>query len=364
MTHPPKNPQKSPPTRRSTAKPSPHRKAGQAGAGAPPANPRTVAIACQGGGSHTAFTGGVLQSLLGGIDPQHHRVSGLSGTSGGALCAAVAWFGLLQDKPALGATLLESFWQEMAAQQLPDAVSNQFLVWLQRSSAWLALPEISPYQLPPTGQKYLAEVIARHVEFARLPALVKPASPRLLVGAVDVLSGQFEVFHSHHASPQKRIGVDALLASAAIPELFRAVPVGDGRYWDGLFSQNPPVRGFLSDVAERDAKPDEIWVIQINPDRRADEPRSTSDIADRRNELAGNLSLRQELFFIEQANAWLAKGWLSAEHFKPVTIRYIRLGLDLDYPSKLDRSPAFIDTLLAEGRRAGSEFIRQLAAAP
>ena len=349
---------------RPSTKPSTRRKAGPtAGSRSAPAA-RTVAIACQGGGSHTAFTGGVLQALLGQIDPQRHRIIGLSGTSGGALCAAVAWFGLLQGKPALGATLLESFWQEMAAQQLPDAVSNQFLVWLQRSSAYLALPEVSPYLVPTAGQKYLAAVIARHVDFARLPALLKPTSPRLLVGAVDVLSGQFGVFHSHHADPNLRFGLDALLASAAIPELFRAVQVGDGLYWDGLFSQNPPVRAFLSGAPERDAKPDEIWVIQINPDRRAEEPRSTSDIADRRNELAGNLSLHQELFFIEQANAWLDKGWLTAEHFKPVAIRNIPLDLDLDYPSKLDRSPAFINSLLAEGRRAGLEFLRQFQTAP
>ncbi len=324
------------------------------------APPKTIAIACQGGGSHTAFTGGVLQALLRHIDPQQHRIIGLSGTSGGALCAAVAWFGLLQGKPALGAEQLESFWQEMAARQLPDAVSNQFMVWLQRSSSYLALPEISPYQLPTAGQKYLAAVIERHIDFARLPTLIKPTSPRLLVGAVDVLSGQFSVFHSHQSSAQKPISVDALLASAAIPELFRAVEVGGCLYWDGLFSQNPPVRPFLAGEQERDAKPDEIWVIQINPDQRTSEPRSNSDIADRRNELAGNLSLHQELFFIEQTNAWLDKGWLKADHFKPITLRHIPLRLDLDYPSKLDRSPAFINSLLAEGRREGSEFIRQL----
>ena len=80
-----------------------------------------------------------------------------------------------------------------------------------------------------------------------------------------------------------------VLASAAIPTLFRAVHVDGGTYWDGLFSQNPPVRELL------DTRPDELWVIQINPTARADEPTTVLDIADRRNELAGNLSLYQEL---------------------------------------------------------------------
>ena len=78
--------------------------------------------------------------------------------------------------------------------------------------------------------------------------------------------------------------------------------VDDGTYWDGLFSQNPPVR----DLPTRD--PDEIWVIQINPTEADAEPRTVMDIANRRNELAGNLSLYQELHFIEKIDQLLAEG--------------------------------------------------------
>ncbi len=104
----------------------------------------------------------------------------------------------------------------------------------------------------------------------------------------------------------------------------------------------------------------EIWVVQINPDTRSAEPTTLSDISDRRNELSGNLSLNQELFFVEQTNEWLRNGWLNAPHFKQVAVRKIPLRRELDYPSKLDRSPAFINDLLAEGRRAGADFLRSL----
>lgn len=172
---------------------------------APTQTPKTIAIACQGGGSHTAFTGGVLQALLRNIDPARHRITGISGTSGGALCSAIAWYGLIQNNPERGAQLLESFWDEMSSRNLPDALSNHFLVWLQRSASVFALPAISPYQLPNTGQDYLADIIKQHIDFAQLPVLVKPDSPRLLVGAVEVLSGQFTVFNSHHEEAEKRI---------------------------------------------------------------------------------------------------------------------------------------------------------------
>lgn len=322
--------------------------------------PRKIALACQGGGSHTAFTGGVLQTMLRNLDPAQHQIIGLSGTSGGALCAAIAWYGLLQGKPAHGADLLESFWQKISSTQLPDALSNQFLVWLQRSASYFTLPEISPYQLPTTSQDHLGKLLNQHIDFARLPALIKPDSPRLLVGAVEVLSGKFTVFHSHHGLPEKRISVGALLASAAIPDLFRAVHLGNGIYWDGLFSENPPVRSFLAGEQRHEAKPDEIWVIQINPEKRSSEPKTNSDIIDRRNELSGNLSLNQELFFVEQTNDWLRKGWLTAGHFKHVTVRKIPLRLELDYPSKLDRSADFINSLIAEGRREATEFLHHL----
>ena len=321
---------------------------------------RTVAIACQGGGSHTAFTGGVLQSLLEGLDKSRYQLHGFSGTSGGALCAALAWYSLLLDDPRRGSRLLESFWQQMSATQVPDMLSNQFLVWLERSRNFLPTPELSPYQLPSAGQDFLASILKQHIDFAQLPSLLTPHSPILMAGAVNVRSGEFTVFHSRHQNPEKRISVDALLASAAIPELFRAVHIGKDIYWDGLFSENPPIRSFLSGHGSRDAKPDEIWIIQINPERQRREPQSISEIGDRRNELAGNLSLNQELFFVRQTNDWLAKGWLSADHMKHIELRFISLETDLDYPSKLDRRPSFIEELMAEGRHQGSEFLQRL----
>ena len=138
----------------------------------------------------------------------------------------------------------------------------------------------------------------------------------LLLGAVDVLSGEFKAFNSR----RDRITADMVLASAAIPTLFRAVRVGDGTYWDGLFSQNPPVRELV------DTRPDELWVIQINPRRWDGEPRTMVEIADRRNELAGNLSLHQELGFIEKIDQLLDEGRLADDgRYKQIVVRVIEL---------------------------------------
>src|SRR3954454_23864647 len=84
---------------------------------------RPVAIACQGGGSHTAFTGGALQRLLA---DGSHRVVALSGSSGGAVCALLAWYGLLTDGAAEGGRLLERFWAANAATTLSDRLANDW----------------------------------------------------------------------------------------------------------------------------------------------------------------------------------------------------------------------------------------------
>jgi NTE family protein len=179
----------------------------------------------------------------------------------------------------------------------------------------------------------------------------------LLVGAVDVLSGQFKAFSSR----RDRISAETILASAAIPTLFRSVRVGGGTYWDGLFSQNPPVRELV------DTRPDEIWVIQINPTRLESEPRSALEISDRRNELAGNLSLHQELRFIEKIDELLEEDALVRDgRYRTIVVRVIELSRAgvtgrLGAASKVNRDPAFIRALMAHGEARAREFLTALA---
>ena len=308
---------------------------------------KTVAIACQGGGSHTAFTGGVLQRLLADED---HRVVALSGTSGGAVCALLAWYGLLTGGAAEAGRLLERFWETNAATTLSGKLANAWLVGLARLEGRVTLPTVSPYLYPDLAGPAFTDLLTRHVDVDRLARLQESPpedQPLLLVGAVDVLSGDFKAFSSR----RQEITVDAVLASAAVPLLFRAVEVGGRHYWDGLFSQNPPVRQLP------DAGPDEIWVIRINPRARATEPKTVGDIADRRNELAGNLSLEQELHVIRKVNGWVDR---LGDPYRRIEIREIDLDLDLDLPSKLDRRPAFLRRLFDEGREQGDAFLAGL----
>src|SRR4051812_16896500 len=317
---------------------------------------RRVAIACQGGGSHTAFTAGVLGRLLSADELDEYRVVGLSGTSGGAVCALLAWSALLDGDRRDARERLDGFWGDNSASSPMEAAVNAWVVWAATLQSTGLLPAISPYNLPTTGMEQFRDMLLRWVDFDRIQVDRLARHPLLVVGAVDVLSGRFRAFHSR----RDRITADMILASAAIPTAFRTVHTDGGSYWDGLFSQNPPVRELL------DAQPDELWVIQINPTTRDTEPRSVLDIADRRNELAGNLSLYQELHVIEKIDQLLDEGVLVGGGYKQVTVRVIELpraGASrwLGPASKLNRDGRFLRGLMAQGESHADAFLTTLA---
>jgi NTE family protein len=307
-----------------------------------------VAIACQGGGSHTAFTAGALEGLLANL-PEEVEVVALSGTSGGALCASLAWDGLLRSDAPRAIRKLQALWESIAATAPLDRLLNQTLMNVMSLRDLMVLPEVSPYHLPSWGEDQFRDMLNSHFDFPELRKLARrPGAPRLHIGAVEVLSGHFEIFTGED------LCVECLMASAAIPELFRAVVVPDrGVYWDGLFSQNPPIHDLT------DHNLNELWVIQINASTCAQVPTETHEILDRRNELAGNLSLEQEIRFIEMNNRAIAEGKLKDPAVRPIHIARIPLDRDLGYRSKLDRRPEFLRELMEYGKTKSRWFLQE-----
>ncbi|WP_306059786.1 patatin-like phospholipase family protein [Natronococcus wangiae] len=312
-----------------------------------------VAIACQGGGSHTAFTAGVLKHLLSEHERQSYELVALSGTSGGAVCATAAWYGLLAGGTDRAVETIEGIWRDFAAHSPLDKLTNTWTVrMVQFAARGGPMLTVSPYDLPFTssGRDRFLSTLEAHIDFDRVPELAADAPVDLIVGAADVTEGEFDTFHN------EAVTAEAVLASAAIPTLFEAVEIDNRWYWDGLFSQNPPIRDFLTMPRDVEEKPDEIWIVQINPKHREEVPESIEDIGDRRNELAGNLSLYQEIYFIRQINDLVERGDLP-EEYKPIDVKFIELGGELSAPSKLDRDPAFVKQLMQRGERRAERFL-------
>jgi NTE family protein len=351
---------------------------------------KRVAIACQGGGSQCAFVAGALATFFRqGVDDRY-RIVGLSGTSGGALTSAVAWYGMLlrsHGDPTPIEDRILALWKDLTAQTPQEILFDGLAVQLVRLTerGWIPSLATSPSSLRfQVGSQMLRSFIPRleftdlgvlvnkHIDFDALSSLVEQESPVLLAGAADVLRGTFKIFSSSNGE----IKLDALLASAAIPNLFPAVWVDGHAYWDGIFSSNPPVVSFLQrDYMGKHAVPEEIWVIQVNRAEHESVPDRPADIFDRRNHLAGNLSLQHELQLIAMVNLLILEDALSdqfrsrfgLETREPISVRFVRMSESLqrglDYPSKLSRQPDHIDSLIADGEAQAAAFLDHIGEA-
>jgi len=253
---------------------------------------------------------------------------------------------------------------------------------------------------PTPAPRFEADALAG---LARAVQRVTRHIPHLMIGAVELHQGEFIAFSSERAPLDGGISLDAVLASAAVPWLFRAhaMTALDERsmaprqlaLWDGLFSQNPPIKNFLSGVLDDSKKPDEIWVVQINPGTAKTEAvrppgagrclsLSGGEIWDLRNALAGNLSLNQELGFVEAINrrmdeapaagrnARAAPGAIAGAAGQRVErqVQVDRIvmdedavgaaaGAELGANSKLDRDPRLRAALVRHGRLQAQRYL-------
>ncbi len=363
-----------------------------------------IAVACQGGGTHAAFEVGVLTEILKDIQERNRfELTGLSGTSAGALCALMVWYGLASKNGRPGSVRaatdkLNRFWDAFAATTPAEMMLNLFsfsaLTAQEKETPMLGL-NAPVFSLNPRGAISqavtaglpLLGVRKQYFDFEDMLAEACPQfdgidwpklQTRLLLGASEIIDGVETVFDSDcnvesqgakHAEAsvahrwRKRLPVTlrGAAASGTLPAVREAEEIDGGYYWDGLYSQNPPVREFLAGV-RREHVPDEIWIVRINPQQTAQQPKSNAEIRDRENELMGNLSLNKELDFILTVNGMIARfgGGLAAE-YKPVTVRTIKMKEEtaaaLRTSSKFDRSRGFIDRLRKEGHEVAQDWL-------
>jgi NTE family protein len=394
---------------------------------------KKVAIACQGGGTHAAFSWGVLTEILRtkklwDAKPElgdSFDIVAISGTSAGALCAMATWYGLVPNAADTqcgtidkAIERLDFLWTTFAATTPAEIAHNQMVgTLLQWIAQGVPFPSSNPYgKYGKLGMAGLSLMGARP-EYLEFPALLRALCPnfdtidwpgvlktnlRVLVGAIEVLSGNFEIFDSDKTLEQldlvpggqkidqydttrwrmrRSISLQGVAASGTLPEVLPAEVINDtrfptcepgkiitrnGYYWDGLYSQNPPVRDLL-DAPTKQEKPDEIWVVRINPQefRPASLTVGLEDIRDRENDLAGNLSLNQELDNILTINRWLAEHGdrhPPLNHRKRVEVRTIKMTREtawgLRCTSKFDRSAGHYARLREEGEAVAAEWLR------
>jgi NTE family protein len=311
-----------------------------------------IDLALQGGGSHGAFTWGVLDRLL---EEEWLRIAAISGTSAGAMNAAVLADGWTEGGAEGARRALANFWQRVsrAATFSPlrrspfDRLMGRWS--LDTSPAYIAMDLmsrlLSPYDLNPTGFNPLRNILAESIDFGRLAG----SSIKLFVTATNVRTGRGRIFRN------REITADVLLASACLPTMFRGVEIDGEAYWDGGYAGNPTITPL---VRESDAH-DSI-LVQINPRERADVPRSAADILNRINEISFNSPLMKELRMIallrQVADPGSGEGarWAQMRTHRIMTDALVKFGAS----SKLNGEWEFVAMLHGEGRHAASEFLK------
>ena len=359
-----------------------------------PTAKRRIAIACQGGGSQTAFTAGALRGLFEeGILEEFDLVS-ISGTSGGSICAALTWYALMHGDKKPWERMYE-FWRENSASSDGEKLFNRMVVQSMRLANAGRIPSLSLSPTNPIARLMFESatmglrplftdfqgLLEKHIDFAKLKKWgARPGDVALMIGAVNVLTGRLAKF----CSALEPIRVEHILASCAVPSIFPAVEFDGGAYWDGLFSDNPPISELLQPrFVGLQHVPQEIWVIKINATGLDHVPQAADQIVDRRNELVGNVSLFQQLDAIRVMNELYLQGAFTSEFVKGMRIEApicipksfeddeprdyhipfiemsAKLSRSLDYESKIDRSVEHIERLMKDGEQQAVAFLSQ-----
>ena len=308
-------------------------------------------LALQGGGSHGAFTWGVLDLLL---EQDWLEIEGVSGTSAGAMNASVMADGLAAGGRDQARVQLEAFWRRVAdaAAFSPlrrgplDVLTGRWT--LDYSPVYLAMDLaariFSPYDLNPGGGNPLSAILEQSVCFERLTG----GPVELFITATNVLTGRGRVFRN------PEITADVLLASACLPTLYQAVEIDGEPYWDGGYSGNPTMTPLVKNCTSQD-----IVLVQINPIRRDRPPRSAREIHNRINEVSFNATLLKELRMLALLRRATAAAGGEAGRWAETRIhRIISDGLaDLGASSKLNAEWPFLTMLRDKGRETAQAFL-------
>ena len=313
--------------------------------------PVLIDLALQGGGSHGAFTWGVLDRLL--EEPRFH-IAAISGTSAGAMNAAILADGWSDGGVDGARAALEKYWRAVSRaaafsplQRSPlDRLMGRWS--LDTSPAYVAMDLMtrvfSPYDINPLALNPLRNILNENVDFERLAN-----SPiKLFVTATRVRTGRGRIFRNGE------ITADVLLASACLPTMFRAVEIDGEAYWDGGYAGNPTITPL---VRESDAH--DTIIVQINPVERTEMPRSAAEILNRLNEISFNSPLAKELRMIALLRQVADPGHGEGARWAQMRTHRIKSAMLAEFgaSSKLNAEWAFVSKLRDEGRRAASEFL-------
>lgn len=320
-------------------------------AASPERGPLMVDLALQGGGSHGAFAWGALDRLL---DIPWVEVEAISGTSAGAMNAAVFAYGMHKGGRDGARKHLHDFWRAVsrAARVSPfqrTPFDRMVGNWTLDNSPMYVAAEmmtrfVSPYAMSGfLSWNPLREILNDTIDFAALAE----GPIKLFITATNVRTGRGRIFRRHE------ITADVLLASACLPTMYEPVWIDGEAYWDGGYAGNPTIAPLVRECESRDT-----FLVQINPVVRPDVPRHARDILNRVNEVSFNATLLKELKMIALMRQAVDPGTDEGRRWAEMRLHRIasEMMVELSASSKLNAEWAFLKMLRDEGRRSAEAF--------
>ena len=279
--------------------------------------PKSINLALQGGGSHGAFTWGVLDRLLA---DDRLEIAAISGTSAGAMNAVALADGYVRGGRDGAREKLASFWKAVSKSARFSPIRRSLIdrllgSWsLDRSPAYHAFDAlsraVSPYQLNPLKMNPLRELIDESIDFDCVRSC---QAIGLFISATNVETGRVKVFQGHELT------ADMVMASACLPQMFQAVKIDGVPYWDGGYMGNPSLFPFF-----HGSKCADVVIVQINPIERKGVPKTASEIQNRINEITFNASLLKELRAVDFVSRLVEDGRLDATEYRRVRMHLIQ----------------------------------------
>mgnify|MGYP006268608965 CR=1 FL=1 len=315
-----------------------------------------LAVALQGGGSHGAFTWGVLDRFL---EEKELVLDGFSGTSAGAMNATLLAYGLHAGDREFARELLHRFWKTVSNYAMFSPLQPGPLDLIMGTGgnmdyspgflgSEVASIFLSPYQTNPAGTNPLRDILLDMVDFESLKGCT---ATKIFVCATNVRRGRAKVFDL------SEISIEAVLASACLPYMFKAVEIDGEAYWDGGYMGNPPIFPLIDGTDCSD-----VMVVQINPINLERTPMDAAKIRNRINELSFNSSLMLEMRRIAFVDRLLDQGMDLGEKFRKIYIHNINPEDDLSkytVSSKLNARWDFLIKLRDLGRSYADEWLNE-----
>lgn len=310
-------------------------------------------LALQGGGSHGAFSWGVLDRLL--EDPRID-IEAITGASAGAMNAVALAAGFAEGDREEARASLRRFWDGVldAARTSPlqrSPFEAMLGGWSLDTSPLYVMFDLvtriaSPYDFNPLNINPLKELLDALVDFDR----VRKSPVKIFISATNVETGRAQVWN------KRELTADHVMASACLPWLFQAVEIEGVPYWDGGFTGNPALWPLFEHSAA-----DDVVLVQINPVKRPGAPKTARDIINRVNEITFNSALLRDLRAVDFVTRLMEADRLEGTGYRRVLMHAIadEASLsELGASSKFNVEPDFIGMLFDKGRAAAEQWLR------